>query len=126
MSPVPFSSSTIVGLTADEEIFLHFSLKESFYKAIHPFVRTFIGMREVEVYPSDDGNAVVHFLMPGELIREQDLGEESRMPSSIVRNGIGDTCTFQHQELSAKWFRYCDRYCVTAVKVSREEVVWKG
>jgi 4'-phosphopantetheinyl transferase EntD len=39
------------------ELALRFSLKESFYKAIDPYVRRYIGFHEVEVDPLEDGTA---------------------------------------------------------------------
>jgi 4'-phosphopantetheinyl transferase EntD len=40
-------------------VLLRFSLKEAIYKAVDPFVRRYVGFREVEVWPGDDGEARV-------------------------------------------------------------------
>jgi enterobactin synthetase component D len=45
------------------ELAIRFSLKESFYKAIDPYVRRYVGFHEVEVDPLGDGTATfVHSL----------------------------------------------------------------
>ena len=41
------------------EVLLRFSLKESIYKAVDPFVRRYVGFGEVSVTPSPDGTAAV-------------------------------------------------------------------
>jgi len=43
---------------------LRFSLKEAVYKAIDPFVRRYVGFREVAVWPAPDGTARVD-VVPG-------------------------------------------------------------
>lgn len=43
---------------------LRFSIKEAVYKAVDPFVRRYVGFREVAVWPSDDGTARVD-VVPG-------------------------------------------------------------
>ena len=44
-----------------------FSVKESVYKALHPFLLRYIGFGEVAVWPQPDGNDRVEpFLRPGE------------------------------------------------------------
>jgi 4'-phosphopantetheinyl transferase EntD len=43
----------------EREVLLRFSAKESVYKAIDPFVRRFVGFREVAVRPHPDGGATV-------------------------------------------------------------------
>lgn len=45
-------------------ITLRFALKEAIYKAIDPFVRRYVGFREVAVWPTDDGLARVEPLSP--------------------------------------------------------------
>ncbi|CAM9623977.1 unnamed protein product, partial [Ectocarpus fasciculatus] len=40
-----------------EEVLLRFSLKEALFKAVHPVVERFIGMRDVEIDPHNDGTA---------------------------------------------------------------------
>jgi 4'-phosphopantetheinyl transferase EntD len=41
------------------QILLRFSLKESVYKAIFPYVKKYIPFQEVEVYPTASGTASV-------------------------------------------------------------------
>ena len=45
-------------------VLLRFSLKEAIYKAIDPFVKRYVGFREVSVWPADNGSAAVaiHFV----------------------------------------------------------------
>jgi 4'-phosphopantetheinyl transferase EntD len=43
---------------------LRFSIKEAVYKAVDPFVRRYVGFREVAVWPADDGTARVD-VVPG-------------------------------------------------------------
>jgi len=40
-------SLAALGIGAESEILLRFSLKESIYKAIHPFVRRYVSFQEV-------------------------------------------------------------------------------
>jgi 4'-phosphopantetheinyl transferase EntD len=47
------------GAERDREVLLRFSAKESIYKAIDPFVRRFVGFKEVSVSPRPDGTAEV-------------------------------------------------------------------
>ncbi len=42
-----------------EQVMLRFSLKESIYKAIDPFLHRFVGFEEMEVEPLVNGDAVV-------------------------------------------------------------------
>jgi 4'-phosphopantetheinyl transferase EntD len=48
----------------EREVLLRFSAKESIYKAIDPFVRRFVGFREVAVSPRPDGTAEVRSHLP--------------------------------------------------------------
>ncbi len=48
----------------DREVLLRFSAKESIYKAIDPFVRRFVGFKEVAVSPRPDGTAEVRDHLP--------------------------------------------------------------
>jgi 4'-phosphopantetheinyl transferase EntD len=47
------------GAARDSEVLLRFSAKEAIYKAIDPFVRRFVGFKEVAVTPRPDGTAEV-------------------------------------------------------------------
>jgi 4'-phosphopantetheinyl transferase EntD len=56
----------IAGLSERERaraVLLRFSAKEAIYKGLDPFVRRYVGFKEVSVAPSDDGRSVVtaHF-----------------------------------------------------------------
>jgi 4'-phosphopantetheinyl transferase EntD len=46
------------------EVVLRFSAKEAIYKAIDPFVRRFVGFKEVGVRPLPDGQAEVQSYLP--------------------------------------------------------------
>lgn len=46
---------------------LRFSIKEAIYKAVDPFVRRYVGFREVAVWPSADGTARVDIVPGAEL-----------------------------------------------------------
>ncbi len=47
-------SLAALGIGAESEILLRFSLKESIYKAIHPFVRRYVAFQEVRrMAPTD-------------------------------------------------------------------------
>jgi 4'-phosphopantetheinyl transferase EntD len=43
-------------LNRDEEVLLRFSIKEALYKAMHPLICQYVGFREAEVQPKDDGS----------------------------------------------------------------------
>ena len=77
----------IPGISAEEEVLLRFSFKESVFKAIHPFLLRPVGFTEVEVEPSADGSASITFLLK--------TGE-----------------TFRYE---AVWLRFNDLYWVTCV-----------
>jgi phosphopantetheine--protein transferase-like protein len=51
----------IEGVSKDEEVLLRFSLKEAFYKAIHPLICQYVGFQEAEVRPESDGTASVRW-----------------------------------------------------------------
>lgn len=57
-----------LGISAESEILLRFSFKESVYKAIFPFVRRYVSFQEAEVQPLADGTARIRLLLkpPGE------------------------------------------------------------
>jgi enterobactin synthetase component D len=46
------------------EVVLRFSAKEAIYKAVDPFVRRFVGFKEVSVRPLSDGTAEVRSHLP--------------------------------------------------------------
>lgn len=60
----------VEGLSLDRQwvdTAVRFSVKESVYKALHPFLLRYIGFGEVAVWPEPDGNDRVEpFLRPGE------------------------------------------------------------
>lgn len=45
------------------ELLVRFSLKESLYKALDPFVERYVGFLEVEARPGDDGGAAFSFAL---------------------------------------------------------------
>jgi|ERR1711957_656176 len=49
----------IKGVTRDEEVLLRFSLKECVYKAMHPLICQWVGFKEAEITPNDDGTAII-------------------------------------------------------------------
>ena len=77
----------IPSITAEEEVLLRFSFKESVFKAIHPFLLRPVGFTEVEIQPRADGTAEIIFL--------------------LTSGG-----SFKYQ---AVWLRYKDLYWVTCV-----------
>jgi enterobactin synthetase component D len=46
------------------EVLLRFSIKESIYKALDPYVRRYVGFKEVRVVPFADGRVRVHAFLP--------------------------------------------------------------
>ena len=50
---------SMVGSARAREVLLRFSAKEAIYKALDPFVRRYVGFREVAVTPHPDGGARV-------------------------------------------------------------------
>jgi enterobactin synthetase component D len=58
----PDEEAELAAMTGDaraREVRLRFSLKESVYKALDPFVRRYVGFAEVSVTPARDGTAAV-------------------------------------------------------------------
>lgn len=55
----------LASVSAEEEVLLRFSLKESVYKAIHPIINKYVGFQEGEVTPFDDGTAKVRLNIKG-------------------------------------------------------------
>ncbi len=66
----PEELAAVEALPADRrwrDTAIRFSIKESIYKALHPFLVRYIGFGEVAVWPSPDGiDRVEAFLAPGE------------------------------------------------------------
>jgi enterobactin synthetase component D len=54
----------IDGVSRRRAVLLRFSLKEALYKAIAPLARRWIGFREVEAWPEDDGRATFTTVVP--------------------------------------------------------------
>lgn len=89
------SLGSIPGISAEEEVLLIFSFKESVFKAVHPYLRRSVGFREVEVEPKEDGTAVIVFLLEsGELFK-----------------------------YVANWRRHCDKYWLTCVYLNGPELL---
>lgn len=57
------SLGNLPGISAEEEVLLRFSFKESVFKAIHPFLKRPVGFNEVEIIPNPDGTAKINFLL---------------------------------------------------------------
>lgn len=49
-----------------KSVLLHFSIKESIYKALDPYVGRFVGFEEAEVEPDDVGRAAVTLRLKGD------------------------------------------------------------
>ena len=66
----PEELAAVENLAADRrwrDTAVRFSLKESVYKALHPFLQRYIGFQEVAVWPSPDGvDRIEAHLAPGE------------------------------------------------------------
>ena len=103
----------MVEFSAREEVLLRFSLKEALFKAIHPVVERFIGLRDVEIHPCDDGTAEICF-------------HRDTTPSIIYDFPCGDggwkfvdvdaAHCFMYE---ARWIKLCDSYIISAVKMIR-------
>lgn len=123
-----------LALTADEETLVRFSLKESIYKAVHPLVGRFIGLREVEVDLSDDGSAMIRFVGPAALAPTGETSVDCKQSSAFMSRSTPDLTHLRHIEAGkywniaqvdkhltiqyiAQWVKLCEQYCVTAVKV---------
>jgi 4'-phosphopantetheinyl transferase EntD len=50
-------------VSAEEEVRLRFSLKETVYKAMHPLICQYVGFQEAEIQPLPDGSANVNLLL---------------------------------------------------------------
>lgn len=57
----------VEGEARGRAVALRFSLKEAVYKAIDPYLRRYVGFREVAVWPADDGTARVDSALPVEV-----------------------------------------------------------
>jgi len=56
--------AAFVGTARAREVVLRFSVKEAIYKALDPFVRRYVGFKEVSVKPLPDGRAAVASHLP--------------------------------------------------------------
>lgn len=54
----------LLGAVRAREVVLRFSAKEAIYKALDPFVRRYVGFKEVAVRPLPDGHGAVHAHLP--------------------------------------------------------------
>ena len=52
-------------VSADSEVLLSFSLKESVYKALHPYLHRHVGFQEAEVSPRADGSCDTQLCLRG-------------------------------------------------------------
>jgi 4'-phosphopantetheinyl transferase EntD len=89
-------------LTVEEEIMLRFSIKESIYKALNPLLRRFIGFHEVEVYPSSDGKAQVHFSL------KPSISSELHTSTVLDPSKLG---------YSVIWKEFLGKYFITKIDV---------
>jgi 4'-phosphopantetheinyl transferase EntD len=109
----------LTDFTAEEEVLLRFSLKESLYKAIHPYVQRFIGLRSVEIDPTDFGTASIQFV--DEEFKEKIGIYSSSLTATMVANKE-QSCILVVDRVKYKyithWDKLCDHYCITAVKIS--------
>lgn len=63
LMPVELTELDRLGLAGYERtlaVLMRFSIKEALYKAIDPFVRRYVGFREVSVHPTPSGEVTVH------------------------------------------------------------------
>jgi len=56
-------TATTIEAQESDQVLLRFSFKESLYKAIHPFVKRYVGFREAEITPYSNGTAVVKYFL---------------------------------------------------------------
>lgn len=82
----------IPSISAEEEILLLFSLKESVFKALHPLLKRHIEFLEVEIEPLPDNTAKLTFLL---------------------RTG-------EHYAFKAMWKRFQTNYWLTCVKLKQQ------
>lgn len=85
------SIGSLPNISSEEDVLLRFSFKESIYKAIHSFVLRSVDFNEVEVYPLADGTADIKFCLK----------------------------TNEQFTYKARWIRYCEKYWLTCVSVSK-------
>jgi enterobactin synthetase component D len=56
-------------VSQDEEVLLRFSLKEAVYKSLNPFLKRYVGFKEVATQPLDGGMGEVHYFLDGSVSR---------------------------------------------------------
>lgn len=54
-------------VSSEEEVLLRFSMKESLYKAMHPYLCHYVGFQQVEIQPTAEGQGHVQLLFPTQL-----------------------------------------------------------
>lgn len=101
-------------------------MKESLYKALHPAALRFIGLREVEVDPADDGSAAFRFpggknillqeapLISSKVLKESKMGDIGTDKQRWYVGTLDNKMWFAY---CASWVKLCGRYCITAVKL---------
>lgn len=133
-------------VSVDEEVLLRFSLKESIFKALHPFICQPIGFHEVEVFPQSDGTAELKFQLvhkPSEFVScitdeldkdepayinsmnegiidlDDTKREENHIKPSEVIEGTGYKVGSEDTNISYKayWMRFQESYWLTAVRI---------
>lgn len=98
----------MVEFSAREEVLLRFSLKEALFKAVHPVVERFIGMRDVEIDPHNDGTAVIRFT--------------SHNTAPVCVDGSWKVVELDANysfKYDAQWIKLCDKNIITAVRMTR-------
>lgn len=87
-------------MSKDEEVLLRFSLKEAFYKAIHPLICQYVGFQEAEVTPHENGTATVRWkLKSGADDRfESVLGHWRRVDEFFLSSASVRLCDDQQDE----------------------------
>ena len=54
----------LANISSKQEVLLRFSLKESVYKSLDPYVKRYVGFKEVAVSPQPNGVAQIRFYLP--------------------------------------------------------------
>jgi len=80
-------------------VLLRFSLKEAFYKAIHPLICQYVGFQEAEVTPHPDGTATVKWnLKSGAHKRFQSVsGHWRRIDEFFLSSACVTLCDIQDE-----------------------------
>ena len=102
------------GLTEDQEILLYFSLKESVYKAIDPFLERYVGFKEVEAEPLLDGTCTASVCATALESEQEPFNTEEAKDSDTDLKSPPDLILQGHWRLIAD-------YALTAISARRVE-----